>query len=273
MIELARTVRFCVNPLARRATAREGRPRNTFAAWPSMAGLGAYYELTVTCRGEPDPTTGYMMNITAIDAAVRDHAIGLIEQAAIDRPGVEPGALLRELIEALQPALERSVARVRWHLTPFYSVTMEADDMSRVLIRQQFEFAAAHRLHCPELSEAENRRTFGKCNNPNGHGHNYRLEVAVAAPVASDGSPGGFTVRELEAVVGETIVDRFDHTHLNMDCPEFQDLNPSVENIARVFHGLLEPAVARAGAELAAVTVWETEKTSSTYPAVPATFR
>ena len=60
------------------------------------------------------------------------------------------------------------------------------------LLSETFEFAAAHRLHCPDLTEAENRRIFGKCNNPNGHGHNYRVEVAVRVPL--DNADGGLIV-------------------------------------------------------------------------------
>ena len=59
--------------------------------------------------------------------------------------------------------------------------------MDHVLIRQQYEFAAAHRLHTDQLTKQENQQVFGKCNNPSGHGHNYRLEVAVKAPIDPDG--------------------------------------------------------------------------------------
>ena len=139
--------------------------------------------------------------------------------------------------------------------------------MDRFSISQQFEFAAAHRLHCADLSEAENRRVFGKCNNPHGHGHNYRLEVAVSVPMPAEGQWAGFGLPDLERIVGERVVERFDHTHLNLDTPEFARLNPSVENIARVCHDLLADPIAAAGAALDHVTVWETEKTSCTYPA------
>ncbi len=137
--------------------------------------------------------------------------------------------------------------------------------MDRVQISQQFEFAAAHRLHCAELSDEENRRVFGKCNNPSGHGHNYRLEAAVSVPV--NGSAPGFGFADLARLVDEQVLQRFDHKHLNLDTDEFAGLNPSVEHIARICHEVLAGPVADAGGRLEYVTVWETEKTACTFPA------
>ena len=102
-------------------------------------------------------------------------------------PRRAPGLVLRELIAALQPVLTQPIQSVAWRLTPFYTVTMETAQMQRFLMTQQFDFAAAHRLHCRQLSEEENRRIFGKCNNAHGHGHNYRLEVTVSAPLPPEG--------------------------------------------------------------------------------------
>ena len=133
------------------------------------------------------------------------------------------------------------------------------------IVTESFEFSASHRLHCPDLTDEENRALFGKCNHPNGHGHNYRIAVSVRVGAGPGARP--FATAALEAAVQAAVIDRFDHRHLNIDCPEFAQLNPSVEHIAMVCHGLLEPAIAAAGAALHRVTVWETEKTSATYPA------
>lgn len=132
-------------------------------------------------------------------------------------------------------------------------------------LTEHFEFSAAHRLHCPELGDDENRRIFGKCNHASGHGHNYRVAVSVRVPVGT-GEPA-LGVGTLASIVNRCVIDRFDHRHLNVDCPEFAALNPSVEHIAMVCHGLLEREVRAAGAKLERVTVWETEKTSASYPA------
>lgn len=139
------------------------------------------------------------------------------------------------------------------------------------LLRQQFDFAAAHRLHVPTLSDEENRRIFGKCNNLRGHGHNYRVEPCVEVSV-QQGGPPAISLAEFERLTVEHIIARFDHTHLNDDTAEFNTarggMNPSVENIARVCFERLAPAIRAAapGAKLRYVTVWETDKTSSTYP-------
>ena len=131
-----------------------------------------------------------------------------------------------------------------------------------VLLTQQFEFSAAHRLHCPQLSAEENRRTFGKCNNPGGHGHNYLLEVTViGTPDPKTGAV--LSLPQFEQTVQERVIDRLDHKHLNADTPEFRDVNPSVENIARVIWGMLERHVGPA--TLHRVRVWETAKTCAEY--------
>ncbi|MSR40959.1 MAG: 6-carboxytetrahydropterin synthase [Phycisphaerales bacterium] len=129
-------------------------------------------------------------------------------------------------------------------------------------ITASYEFAASHRLHCADRSDEENRRIFGKCNNPNGHGHNYRIEVRCAVPM---GSTGAFDA--VDAAVENEIMRRFDHRHLNLDCPEFAKLNPSVENIAKICFEYLEAALANAGLQARCVRVHETPKTSAIYPA------
>ena len=127
-----------------------------------------------------------------------------------------------------------------------------------VSVTQAFEFSAAHRLYCRELSDDENREIFGKCANPNGHGHNYILEVTVAGvPDSTTGTV--IRVHEFDALVKEIVIDRFDHKHLNLDCPEFAKLNPSVENITTVIWKLLDRRFK--SARLAKVRVWETPKT------------
>jgi 6-pyruvoyltetrahydropterin/6-carboxytetrahydropterin synthase len=157
------------------------------------------------------------------------------------------------------------LSAIRWAPGPFVNFLWSTSMRDHAIMTEQFEFSAAHRLHCPELSDDENRRTFGKCNHPSGHGHNYRIAVAVRVRTGA-GAPA-LTTGALEGIVSRTVLDRFDHRHLNVDCPEFAELNPSVENIAQVCHHLLSDEIAAAGAALDHVTVWETEKTSATYPA------
>lgn len=280
MLALTRTVRFAINPpspgtasprseLGTDATAAD---RNGFAGVPVMRGLGRHYELDVTCRGQPDPQTGYFLNIKDIDQAARTAAIPAIAAACQSDPTREATGVLAGLLPSLDRSLGGTVQSVRWRLSPFYSVEMTMTDPRRAVIRQRFEFAAAHRLYAPGLSEEENRRVFGKCNHASGHGHNYVVEPAVRVALDPSGRPA-LSVADLEPVVLRTVIEQLDHKHLSVDVPAFDQTQPggvnsSVENIARVCFDWLAPAVAAlAGCELLSVTVWETEKTSCTFPA------
>jgi len=259
--ELTRIVRFCLN--AGGSLADDAPVANAFAAWPAMRGLGRYYQLHVTCLGEVDPATGYLVNITRIDRAVRKSLLPLVAQAAQRDSPV--AILLADVLRELTPSLDGQVRRVRLQLTPTHGIEMENHDMNTAIIDQMFDFSAAHRLHSPTLTDAQNREIFGKCNNPSGHGHNYRLRVAVRAPLSAQG--GIMPVGSLDELVGRVVIERFDHKHLNLDTAEFAHVNPTVENIAKVIHDLLAGEVKNIGVTLTHVTVWETDKTSATYPA------
>jgi len=278
VVSLRRTVRFSLPPTGRPLAAGGSdvwsRPKhNAFAGWPASSGISVYGELHVEVEGEPDPHSGYLVNITEIDRAVRELALPWMheryaEQFAIGG-AIEPATLLPEVTRRMSAALPVRVRSLGWQVTPLHSVTFETSMPNLVELRQSFEFSASHRLHCTEYDDDTNRRIFGKCNNPNGHGHNYRVEVAVAVPLGEVGrapNPSALGLPQLEAIVDATVIRRFDHKHLNSDCPEFALVNPSVEHIAKVCHDLLVKPLDAAGGALRRVTVWETEKTSCTYP-------
>lgn len=238
-----------------------------------MFGLGRHYEVTARCRGEINPTAGYLLDIKEIDRAVREAVVPLISHAATTSEsagGADPFRLVRDATLALANQLGGNLFALRWHLDPFYSLENTMSEPSVVLLRQKFDFAAAHRLHVPSWSDEQNRQAFGKCNNLRGHGHNYQVEPCVALRVSSN-TPT-FTLQHLEAITDAAVIQRFDHKHLNEDTHEFATvggLNPSVENIAKVFFGLLAPEIAKASpdAQLRSITVWETDRTCATYPA------
>jgi len=269
---LERIVRFAVNDPTFTPT---GGP-NGFAGSPAIRGLGRHYELTIRCAGPIDPRTGYLIDIKTIDKAARASVIPLIAQACVNRPTADPSSMISELFAVLRESIARessaALDMLQWSLSPTYGVAMHAAEMNTALLRQRFDFAAAHRLHAPTLSDEENRRAFGKCNNPSGHGHNYQFEPLVAVPVSSESHRGTtFSLIELEDLVQRVLIEPFDHKHLNVDTPEFAALGgaiPSVENIARVFYERLASAIAAQarGASLRAITVWETDRTSCTYP-------
>jgi 6-pyruvoyltetrahydropterin/6-carboxytetrahydropterin synthase len=111
-----------------------------------------------------------------------------------------------------------------------------------VEITRREEFSAAHRLHNPALSDEENRRIYGVCNNANGHGHNYAFEVTVRGPVSA---PTGMVMdlNRLMVILREEIVSVVDHKHLNHDVPFLAGVIPTAENVAVAFWKRIEPAL------------------------------
>ncbi len=257
VMELTREVRFSL------VDAESGtKPLNSWAGWPASVRLAPYLVLRVTVVGEVDARTGYLCNIVTLDRAVRDVAIPLMLKSHRQSNNQDSTheAMLQKVVAPLESVMPDGVELIRLELrvTPFLAYTWRKDILNMVQVTQSFEFAAAHRLHCAELSDDENRRIFGKCTNPNGHGHNYVVEVTVGGePDAQSGTV--LEVDRLERVVKERVIDVFDHKHLNLDCAEFADLNPSVENITRVIWNRLEGAFDPVS--LKKVRVYETPKT------------
>lgn len=124
-------------------------------------------------------------------------------------------------------------------------------------------FNAAHRLHNPEWNAEDNARIFGKCNNPNFHGHNYDLIVRLSGEV--DPKTGYvFDMKILSDLIKENVLDRFDHKNLNLDVEEFKTLNPSAENIAIVIYDILREKISH-DYDLK-ITLFETERNYVEYP-------
>lgn len=276
MFQLTRTVRFCLNDPpggAGRLSSGSGGGlapnHNNFSGWPAMRGLGRYYELEVCCQAPVEPVTGYMLNIKDIDRAVHGGVLPFLmgvlrdSQTSNDPGAVPVGAVMRRMVKILDEGLGGKVCRVRWVLSRYYSLAMHRDAPDDLIMTQRYEFSAAHRLHVPGLSDEENRRIFGKCNHPSGHGHNYQVEVSARVPIDEEGRT--IFVEQLDAVVDRAVIQKLDHKHLNVDVPEFATLNPSVENITKVIYRLLEPQVKQLGAAVDTVRVWETEKTVCSY--------
>ena len=109
----------------------------------------------------------------------------------------------------------------------------------KVAVFRKEHFNAAHRLHNPNWSDERNERVYGKCNNLNYHGHNYELIVQVIGEIDEE---TGYVIdmKVLSDVIKMHVLDRFDHKNLNLDTQEFQNLNPSAENIAIVIHDILK---------------------------------
>jgi 6-pyruvoyltetrahydropterin/6-carboxytetrahydropterin synthase len=114
--------------------------------------------------------------------------------------------------------------------------------MQKVAVFRRAHFNAAHRLHNPNWSEAQNKATFGLCNNPNYHGHNYELEVQVVGHINPE-TGYVYDLGKLATLIKTEIEDRLDHKNLNLDVPEFKNLNPTAENIACVIYDILRGGI------------------------------
>jgi 6-pyruvoyltetrahydropterin/6-carboxytetrahydropterin synthase len=127
--------------------------------------------------------------------------------------------------------------------------------MPDVTVTRRLMFNAAHRVHNPALSDEENVRLFGRCNNPNWHGHNYILDVSVRGPI--DGRTGYvMDLGALKQLVEERVVNRIDHRNFNLDVDFMRDVIPTSENIIVAIWRELEPAI-RPG-RLQRLVLWET---------------
>jgi 6-pyruvoyltetrahydropterin/6-carboxytetrahydropterin synthase len=130
-----------------------------------------------------------------------------------------------------------------------------------VLLTRRYRFAASHRLHTPALSEEENRRLYGKCNNPYGHGHDYVLDVTVEGPLDASGQVTNRAM--LDELVRGSILSQLDHKNLNEDRPEFRADVPTTENLAMLVRDLLQQDW-KLAAKLKAVRISETDRNTFT---------
>jgi 6-pyruvoyltetrahydropterin/6-carboxytetrahydropterin synthase len=131
----------------------------------------------------------------------------------------------------------------------------------RVELGRRYRFAASHRLHSAQLSEEENNRVYGKCNNPYGHGHNYTVEVRFSGPV--DPVTGMIAnLADLDAFVDEGVIEPFDHRSLQDEVPVFRNVVPTTENLCKE---IFERLKSFPKAKLEAVRIEETSNNSFEY--------
>ncbi|MHC4091647.1 MAG: 6-pyruvoyl trahydropterin synthase family protein [Planctomycetota bacterium] len=249
-MRLMREVRFRLN-----AEVAAGPVLNSWAGWPSGDTIAPFVVLRAWVRGPVDPRTG-----------LRERAIPHLQRAwtgaqGQSLPAAEALAGLWELLADRFPE-PASVESLHLGISPYLSLAAFRGELPMIVMTESFEFAAAHRLYCADLGDEENERVFGKCANPNGHGHNYVVEVGVCGqPDVGNGTIVDHAA--FQRTVKQQVIERFDHKHLNQDCPQFARLNPTVENITRVIWDLLVDRFTPA--RLHSVRVWETPKTCAEY--------
>ena len=134
----------------------------------------------------------------------------------------------------------------------------------KVAVYRKEHFNAAHRLHNPVWTDEKNKEVFGLCNNPNFHGHNYTLIVKV---IGTPDPSTGYVVdmKILSDIIKQHVIEKFDHKNLNLDVPEFKNLNPTAEHIAVVIWNILRKEISK-NLELK-VILYETERNFVEYPA------
>jgi 6-pyruvoyltetrahydropterin/6-carboxytetrahydropterin synthase len=257
-VTLSREIRFGLEERASPGTV------NGFAGNPALTGIAPFLKLAVVIRGAVDATTGMLVNIKDVDRLLREMAVPRLREGHFQRSETAEAAVW-SLWGLLRGRLGRGeLTELRLSPSDFLAFEVCEKEPAMVRVSLRFEFSAAHRLHAAGLSPEENSRVFGHCNNPNGHGHNYEIEVVVSGEPDATGRV--MAIETLQEIVNREIIEPFDHKHLNMDCAEFHagGLNPTVENIARVLYRRLEPYIP-APARLAAVRLWETPKTMCEY--------
>lgn len=263
MHRLSRQIRFSITPFAAVQTGH-----NSYAAKPCGSGLSYWLALWVELAGRLDADTGFVVNVSRIDQAVRERAIPLFDAAIRQTAGQGRSLCLAELCGLLGAArrpIQEAFASLRLErlgleLNPYRKIEQVAEDSSVYCFCEKFEFAAMHKLWNDKFDARQNTAFFGKCANPAGHGHNYIIEVAVERPVQreSDDWIAGF-----ERVVEDCFLSLVDHKNLNVDVPGFETLNPTVENLASFAWSRL---VGRfADSRLVKVTVWENDRTYCAY--------
>jgi len=249
-------------------TLTDSENHNRFGKWASPYNHGHNYVLDVTVEGEVNPTTGMVVNIKRIDDLLKAVVIRQFDGKSINDeiPFFQAHASSLENLllyiagqlagDGVLPAEVRlTTLRLEEMPTLYGELSLSADSTYMTLTRT-FEFAASHRLDSPLLTPEQNLELFGKCNNPAGHGHNYILEVTVSG--VPDPNTGMIVdLEDLDRLVGELVVDRYDHKNLNVDIPEFQRMTTTSEIVAlEIFNRLKD----RLPAKLLRVRLHETAR-------------
>jgi 6-pyruvoyltetrahydropterin/6-carboxytetrahydropterin synthase len=134
--------------------------------------------------------------------------------------------------------------------------------MPNVTVTRRLHFNAAHRVHNPALSDQENTALFGKCNNPNWHGHNYTLDVSVTGPI-DERTGYVIDLALLKRIVEREVIDKADHRNFNLEVDFMQGIIPTTENIVVAMWTVIAPAIAPA--KLTRLVLRETENNSVEY--------
>lgn len=261
MIHISRRIDFSAAHVYRIATWSDQENRRVFGLCSNPNGHGHDYSLEVMVRGKLDDKSGIVVNIVEIDEIAKEFTKAQLDGKFLNRENPyfhDKIPTTENLLTYIWNALEGTfpdceLYKMRLHENPFLYSEKGLGPM--IQLTRKYHFSSAHRLHSDLLSDEENKNIFGKCNNPNGHGHNYRLEVTVRGEI--DPVTGMVVdLAVLDEVVDRIIMKKFDHKNLNLDTEEFKGLNPTSEVVAMVIWNMLVDHIPN----LYKVGLWETEK-------------
>lgn len=265
MHSLSRQVRFAINPFADSQV--EGF--NSYCAKPCGEGLDLFFALRVEITSQVNHQTGFVVNITDIDKAVRKFAVGLFAETINRSFSVGKSIDFLEMIKLLSDTAivlgeyfgKEKITDICLDLNParMLGLRLIKGNIKMIYYGEKFDFAAMHKLWNEKFSDEENFRVFGKCANPTGHGHNYTTEVVVKLPLDNQ----TFKIADYQKTVKENFLDIVDHKNLNGDVEYFKDNNPTVENIAKLAWLKLNDKFENS--KLHKITIWETDKTFCSY--------
>ena len=299
-VEITRKVRFCAAHHFKLPSVSEAEATARYGKSANPEGHGHNYELAIAVRGPINPATGMVMNLTDLKRLLHALVIDPLDfknlntQVPLFRaqlPCLENMAC--GLWPVLASRLDALAMRLQWikiaEADDFWVMyagrqSIEAPLMSAqptssdskaactpspsaagcdVRLTRRYEFCASHRLYNPAMNDAENRQTFGKCSNPNGHGHNYQLEVTVS------GTPDPETgllvdLMALDRCVDDTLLQAVDHKDFNRDVPFMAGQIPTTETIVVAFWQQLQARIP-GPAKLYALRLQETRNNVAEY--------
>lgn len=239
----------------------EDKNKQVFGLCSNPNGHGHDYTLEVMVKGQLDHESGIVVNITDIDKVVKSFIQTELNGKFLNKETpffLENIPTTENIVSFIWDSLDGKIDNCSLHkirLRENDFLFSEKEEGQMVRLTRKYHFCTAHRLHSEFLSEEENTALFGKCNNPYGHGHNYYLEVTV------NGKPDPVTgmianIVDMDNIVEDAVLQKFDHKHLNLDTEEFKNLNPTSENVAVVVWDLLSQKLPN----LFKIGLYETEK-------------
>ncbi len=244
---LTKRIEFCASHRYHQPLWSEKQNKTAFGHAHHLHGHGHNYLLEVSVGGLVNSLTGMVINMYDLKR-ILERVLSEFDHKDLDKDTphftttiATPENLALVLSEQISSHLQGAyLKRIRLYENEDLYVDnhhTKGRRMNTVCLTRRYHFSAAHRLHTDRLSLEENKAIFGKCNNPNGHGHNYTLEVTIHGQPHPD-TGAIYDIPYLDKVVTDTIVNRFDHQHINYD-PAFRDTTTTGENLLLLMWDLL----------------------------------